>query len=84
MKILNIVIPALMSVMAVHSANAAEYTEDTAGKQSMGVITANGAYSLDSLTRKLSEKADEQGASSFKIISASGNNKLHGTAEIYK
>jgi hypothetical protein len=39
---------------------------------------------LDELSTALSRKADEQGATSFKILSATGNNRLHGVAEIYK
>ncbi|HFJ2989565.1 TPA: DUF1471 domain-containing protein, partial [Klebsiella pneumoniae] len=34
------------------------------------------------LSDALSRKADEQGATSFKILSTTGNNRLHGVAEI--
>ncbi|WP_268628505.1 DUF1471 domain-containing protein, partial [Escherichia coli] len=37
-----------------------------------------------SLEKKLAAKADAQGASSYRIISAGGNNMLSGTAIIYK
>ncbi|TGC10163.1 hypothetical protein CRG93_06510 [Escherichia sp. E2593] len=53
-------------------------------KKKIGVISASNALTLDELSNALSRKADEQGATSFKILSTTGNNKLHGVAEIYK
>ncbi len=50
----------------------------------MGVVSASNAYTLDELSDVLSRKADEQGATSFKILSTTGDNRLHGVAEIYK
>ncbi|EHR8376009.1 DUF1471 domain-containing protein [Escherichia coli] len=61
------------------------------GKLSAGgtIINAPGKFDakkpLDSADQtKLSTQADKQGASSFKVLSATGNNKLHGVAEIYE
>ncbi|ENT2009772.1 TPA: DUF1471 domain-containing protein [Salmonella enterica subsp. enterica serovar Chester] len=45
--------------------------------------TAEGS-TLDELSDALSRKADERGATSFKILSTTGDNRLHGVAEIYK
>lgn len=84
MKLLKLALAAMMSFTVINAAVAAEHTEDTSGKQKIGVISVDGAYSLDGLADKLSDKADEEGASSFKIISTTGNNKMHGVAEIYK
>lgn len=53
-------------------------------KKKIGVVSASNALTLDELSTALSRKADEQGATSFKILSATGNNRLHGVAEIYK
>jgi multiple stress resistance protein BhsA len=36
------------------------------------------------LTSKLGAKADAADASSYRVITAGGNNLLHGTAELYK
>ncbi|WP_411818878.1 YdgH/BhsA/McbA family protein [Klebsiella michiganensis] len=52
--------------------------------QKMGVVSVSGASTLDELTRDLEKKAAESGASSFKITSAGGANKLHGTAVLYR
>lgn len=84
MKSLKVALPALLSLAIVNVAWAADSVEDASGKQKVGVISVEGAYSLDGLTQKLSDKADEEGATSFKIISTTGKNKLHGVAEIYK
>lgn len=52
--------------------------------QKIGVVSASGAYDLDQLTSQLAQKAEEAGASSFKVTSASGYNLMSGTAVIYK
>lgn len=52
--------------------------------QKMGVVSVAGASTLDELTQKIEKKASAAGASSFKITSAGGVNKLHGTAIIYR
>jgi hypothetical protein len=49
-----------------------------------GVVSAGHATTLSSLESKLAAKAEAQGASSYRIISAGGNNMLSGTAVIYK
>ncbi|MEB6538416.1 DUF1471 domain-containing protein [Serratia plymuthica] len=49
-----------------------------------GVVSAGHATTLSSLEAKLAAKAEAQGASSYRIISAGGNNLLSGTAIIYK
>ncbi|MGQ8775417.1 multiple stress resistance protein BhsA [Serratia sp. NA_112.1] len=49
-----------------------------------GVVSAGHATTLSSLEAKLAAKAKAQGASSYRIISAGGNNMLSGTAVIYK
>lgn len=50
----------------------------------IGVVSAHGATTLDGLEAKLAAKAQAAGASGYSIISAAGNNKLSGTAVIYK
>lgn len=49
-----------------------------------GIVSAGHATTLSNLEKKLAAKADAQGASSYRIISAGGNNMLSGTAIIYK
>jgi hypothetical protein len=50
----------------------------------IGVVSADGATTLDGLEAKLAEKAAAAGASGYTITSANTNNKLSGTAVIYK
>lgn len=53
--------------------------------QKIGVVTASTRNSnLSSLERALNQEADKAGATSFRIISASGDNHLYGVAELYK
>ncbi|MFM0961203.1 YdgH/BhsA/McbA-like domain containing protein [Yersinia enterocolitica] len=52
--------------------------------EKIGVVSAGNANSLSSLEEQLKEKADAAGAASYRITSTSGQNKLHGTAVIYK
>ena len=50
----------------------------------IGVVSAEGATTLDGLEAKLAEKASAAGATGYSITSANTNNKLSGTAVIYK
>ncbi|EKM0364718.1 DUF1471 domain-containing protein [Cronobacter sakazakii] len=74
----------VMGFISVNAASAAQEIKHADGKEKVGVISASNAYTLDELSDVLSRKADEQGATSFKILSTTGNNRLHGVAEIYK
>ena len=49
-----------------------------------GYVSVTGAVSVNDLTTQLAKKADEAGATSFRVISASGENEMNGTAAIYK
>lgn len=73
-----------MGFIAVNTASAAQELNHADDKEKIGVVSASNALTLDELSTALSRKADEQGATSFKILSATGNNRLHGVAEIYK
>lgn len=57
---------------------------EPAQQQQVGVISVSGASNLSALESKLSAKADQAGAKSFRITSAVGDNKLNGTAVIYQ
>lgn len=58
--------------------------QQAASLTKVGVVSAGQATTLSSLEAKLAAKAGAQGASSYRIISAGGNNLLHGTAVIYQ
>lgn len=49
----------------------------------IGVVSANGATTLDGLEARLAEKAAAAGAKGYSITSTNGNNKMSGTAVIY-
>ncbi|WP_313079710.1 DUF1471 family protein YbiJ [Atlantibacter sp.] len=57
---------------------------DTSGLNKIGVVSADGATTLDGLEAKLAAKAEAAGATSYAITSANTNNKISGTATIYK
>lgn len=85
MKNLTMIFAALTLATASFSTLAAtEVTQAPSNAQKIGVISATSSNDLSSLERNLNAKADEAGASSFRIVSASGENHLYGTAELYK
>lgn len=49
----------------------------------IGTVTATG-NTLDGLESTFAAKAAAAGATSYKIIEASGQNRMHGTAILYK
>ncbi|RJT20073.1 MULTISPECIES: DUF1471 family periplasmic protein McbA [Buttiauxella] len=57
---------------------------NTSGLRPAGTVSVTGAASLDDLQTKLGEKAKEEGAKGFVVNSASGNERMFGTATIYK
>ncbi|WP_313069388.1 DUF1471 family protein YbiJ [Atlantibacter hermannii] len=57
---------------------------ETNGLNKVGVVSADGAMTLDGLEAKLAAKAEAAGASRYAITSANTNNKISGTAVIYK
>ena len=74
----------LIGFISMNVASAAQHINHTDGKQKIGVVSTSNAYTLNDLSNELSRKADEQGATSFIILSITGNYRLHGYAEIYK
>lgn len=64
----------VMGFISTNTASAAQEINHADGKEKIGVVAASNAYTLDELSDALSRKADEQGATSFKILSTKGNN----------
>lgn len=58
--------------------------DNTSQLRPAGTVSVTGASNLDDLQSKLAEKAREQGAKGFTVDSASGDNKMFGSATIYK
>ncbi len=84
MKVLTLILSLSVIAGTTQHVFAAEQINNSTNKQVLGVVSASNALTLDELVNSLSQKADEQGATSFKVLSAGGDNKLHGSAEIYK
>ncbi|MGY5958001.1 DUF1471 domain-containing protein [Kosakonia sp. BK9b] len=70
-------------VFSTASWAATEVTSD-AGLTPVGSVSVSGAGTLGGLQHRLAQKADQQGASSYKIISAGGDDKYFGVATLYK
>ena len=62
----------------------AEMTENTTGKEKIGMVSASGALTMDEVVAELSRKADQKGARTFKVLALGGSNHMYGVAEIYK
>ncbi|HEY0207542.1 multiple stress resistance protein BhsA [Acerihabitans sp.] len=85
MKTIAMTIAALTLAAASFSSLAAtEVQSAPAGQQAIGTISASSNGDLTTLQSKLDAKATQAGANSYRIIGASGENHLYGTAELYK
>jgi Protein of unknown function (DUF1471). len=54
------------------------------GMNKIGTVSVDGASTLDGMEAKLAAKAAAAGATGYSITSANTNNKISGTAVIYK
>mgnify|MGYP002507190893 CR=1 FL=1 len=81
---LKFIIALALGLTLINTSSAAQQIRIVDGKERIGVVSASNAYILNDLSNALSRKADEKGATSFKILSTTGKNRLHGVAEIYK
>lgn len=81
----HILVPGILALAAVSfSSLAAQEVISGKGLTAAGVVSTSGQQTLADVTHTLQEKAQESGASSFKIISAGGDNQYFGVAELYK
>ncbi|MFU9135274.1 peroxide/acid stress response protein YhcN [Erwinia tasmaniensis] len=81
----------MISLAAVLSfgANAASLVTqeqaDSQNMQSMGTVSISGIDGVPTdIRQQLSQKAEEQGASSYRVIEARNEDNYHITAELYK
>ena len=86
MKNLKIVAVSVVLATLLFGSFAAEQVTrtQTENLDKIGTVSADSARTLGALESQLAAKADAQGASRYYIVSASGNNMMHGTAIIYK
>ena len=52
--------------------------------QKIGVVSSGGAATLDELDASLAMIAADAGATHYRVVNASGNNKLSGVAVLYR
>ncbi|WP_034914704.1 DUF1471 domain-containing protein [Erwinia sp. 9145] len=84
MKRYSILFTTLLLTALSSSTFAAELIDNApAQQQEVGVISVSGT-NLSSMESQLAEKADAAGAKSFRIVSTTGNNRMHATAAIYQ
>lgn len=57
---------------------------EAASLQKVGTVSAGGFTNLDELSASLAMKAADAGAGHYRIVGASGMNKLSGTAVLYR
>lgn len=85
MKTVNtLAFAAVLSSLSFASFAAVEVQSTPTGQYKVGTISASAGTNLGSLEDQLAQKADEMGATSYRITSVTGPNTLHGTAVIYK
>lgn len=57
---------------------------EAASLQKIGVVSSGGFTTLDDLVASLDMKAADAGATHYRVTSATGMNKLSGTAVLYR
>ena len=83
-NIKTLTLAAVLSSLSFASFAAVEVQSTPAGQHKIGTVSASAGTNLGSLEDQLAQKAEEMGATSFRITSVTGPNTLHGTAVIYK
>ena len=80
----TLAIAAVLSSLSFASFAAVEVQSTPAGQHKIGTVSASAGTNLGSLEDQLAQKAEEMGATSYRITSVTGPNTLHRTAVIYK
>lgn len=84
-KLILIVTAALLTTVAHGSFAAQQLAQGQTGQlQRSGTVSVTGASNLDDLEAQLAEKARQEGGKGYVITSAGGENKMFGTASVYK
>lgn len=74
----------ILSSLSFASFAAVQVQATPAGQQEIGTVAVTAGTNLSSVENHLAQKAQASGASSYRITSVSGSDKLHGTAVLYK
>ncbi|MFU9135275.1 peroxide/acid stress response protein YhcN [Erwinia tasmaniensis] len=87
MKITKAIVALTLLSAFSYGASAAELinSEQAQNLQAVGTITVSGVAGTPmDIRQQLNQKANDQGASAYRVIEANINNTYHATAEIYK
>lgn len=84
MKAKHLLLATTIFSVLTAGAFAATPVQNDEGLNRIGSVSASGVTTLSALENLLAKKAEDAGASSYRIVSAGGENKLHGVAIIYK
>ena len=82
--IANLVVGLSVSCAVAFSAMAAEPVKNESGLVKIGTVSVSRASTLSDLESQIKEKAEQQNASYYKIISARGNEYFYGNAILFK
>ena len=77
-------IAATLALSAISFGSIAADSVSTSKTASGEYITVTGSDTLDGLTTKIAQIAKEQGATSYKVIGATGDEYLSVSAQIYR
>ena len=61
-----------------------EFEKVVSQYEKIGTVSTANEVSVDDAKKELVEKADKEGADVLVLTSGNTNNKIHGTADIYK
>ena len=75
---------AVLSTLSFASFAAVEVQSTPAGQQELATVGVSAGSNLASVEKQVAQKAEQLGASSYRITSVTGDDKLHGTAVLYK
>ncbi|ATM95637.1 Multiple stress resistance protein BhsA precursor [Yersinia frederiksenii] len=84
MKNISILVLFMGTFFMSKTAVSATEVQSSDAHTEIGVVSVQGKMTLSEVSESLAKKADDEGASYYKIIAAGGNNKLFGVAQIYR
>ena len=74
----------LFTTFAAEMMTKNEFEKVESQYEKIGTVSTANEVSVDDAKKELVEKADKEGADVLVLTSGNTNNKIHGTADIYK
>lgn len=84
MKMTTLILSTVLTGLFSAGALAATAVNSDNGLQKVGSVSASGELTLSDLNHELAQKAEQAGASAYRIVAAGGENQMYGVADIYK